>query len=80
MMNNPVVEVVKLEPITVSPKQAAELLGLSLSSFYAACSSGAIGPQGQKIGKRRLFSVKELKEWCAAGMPPRRVWIQMKSN
>jgi len=78
-MNNSPVEVIQIEPLAVGPKEAAELLGLSLSSFYAACSSGAIGPKGQKIGKRRLFPIKELQEWCAAGMPPRREWIQRKS-
>ena len=79
-MSKPAVEIAQVEQLAIGPEQAAELMGLSLSSFYAACSSGAIGPQGRKIGKRRLFSVKELKLWCAVGMPPRREWIHRKES
>ena len=78
-MSSPSVEVVQVESLCVSPKGASELLGLSLSSFHAHCTAGLIGPTGTKLGKRRLVSVQELKNWCAAGMPPRRVWLQVKS-
>ncbi len=76
MMSNHPVEVVQVEPLAVGPKQAAELLGLSESTFHAHCTAGLIGPIGRNLGKRRLFSVEELKLRCAAGMPSRRQWLQ----
>ncbi len=79
-MSSPAVEVIRIEPLAVGPKQAAELLGLSESTFHAHCTAGLIGPQGAKIGKRRLFSVEELRNWIADGMEPRRKWLQRKES
>lgn len=51
------------EPLLVNPATASAMLGMSVSTFYANCSSGVIGPTGHKIGKKRLFSVRELDSW-----------------
>ena len=66
------------ERLLVGTKQAAEMLSVGRSHFYAMLSSGQIGPIAHKLGKRSLFSVKELREWINAGMPPRQKWIEQK--
>ena len=63
------------EPLLVDSKQAAAMLSIGRSHFYAMLSSGRIGPMSYKLGKRTLYSVKELREWVEAGMPPRQKWI-----
>ena len=69
----------KPEPLLVDAKQAALMLGIGRSHFYAMLSSGQIGPMAHKLGKRSLYSVKELVKWVDAGMPPRQRWIERKN-
>lgn len=66
------------EQLTVGVRQAAEMLSIGRSHFYSMLSSGQIGPMAHKLGKRSLFSVKELREWVDAGMPPRQKWVEQK--
>jgi len=74
--NNPAT----IEPLAVSVEDAARLIGLSKTAFYAGLNNGQIGPQGKKIGGRRLFSVSELSAWTSAGMPHRKEWIELKNQ
>ncbi len=67
-----------MEPLLVDAKQAAFMLGIGRSHFLALSSSGQIGPMAHKLGKRSLYSVKELGKWVDAGMPPRQRWIEKK--
>ncbi|NLH17343.1 MAG: helix-turn-helix domain-containing protein [Phycisphaerae bacterium] len=66
--------------LLISTEEAAQRLGLCVSSFYQGLSSGRIGPTGVKIGKRRLFDPEELAAWVKAGCPCRRQWMAMKGN
>ena len=66
------------EPLVVDAAQAAAMLSIGKSHFYAMISSGQIGPMAHKLGRRCLYSVKELREWVDAGMPSRQRWIEQK--
>jgi predicted DNA-binding transcriptional regulator AlpA len=67
-----------IEPLLVDAQQASEMLGIGRSHFYAMLSSGQIGPMSHKLGKRCLYSVKELRKWVNAGMPTRQDWLEEK--
>ncbi len=71
-------ETMQVEPLLVDAKQAASMLGIGRSHFLALSNSGKIGPMAHKLGKRSLYSVKELDKWVDAGMPPRQRWIEEK--
>ncbi|MEM7057735.1 MAG: helix-turn-helix domain-containing protein [Pseudomonadota bacterium] len=51
----------QLQPIAVSPNEAARLSGIGRTTLYAALSSGDL--RSIKIGTRRLISVDAIREW-----------------
>lgn len=53
-----------MQPIAVSPNEAARLIGIGRTTLYAALSSGAL--RSAKIGKRRLITIEAIKEWLGA--------------
>lgn len=63
-----------IEPAMVNATSAAEIVGLSRRYLLTADASGRIGPRSIKIGRRRLWSVAELRRWAAAGCPHRVNW------
>ena len=69
-----------VERLAVDSATASAMLGMSRSHFLSLCSSGRIGPVARKLGRKSLFVVSELRDWCAAGMPPREQWVQMKKE
>jgi predicted DNA-binding transcriptional regulator AlpA len=64
------------QALLVSADQAARLLGLSRAHFYSQLSAGRIGPMGYEFGRRKLWSVEELRRWVESGCPPREKWLQ----
>lgn len=50
-----------VEPIAVSPAEAARLVGIGRTTLYAAISSGELS--SLKLGKRRLIVVAALRAW-----------------
>jgi len=50
-----------LQPIAVSPNEAARLIGIGRTALFAALKSGAL--RSAKIGKRRLITIQALREW-----------------
>jgi predicted DNA-binding transcriptional regulator AlpA len=64
-----------LEALAVGARDLARLLGISEATLWRWDASGLLGPNGHKIGGRRLWSVLEIKEWVAAGLPQREAWI-----
>ena len=50
-----------LEPIAVSPSEAARLSGVGRTTVYAAMSSGEL--KSIKIGTRRLITVEAIRAW-----------------
>ncbi len=56
--------VASLQPIAVSPNEAARLIGIGRTTLYAALAAGAL--RSAKIGKRRLITIEALRQWLAA--------------
>ena len=50
-----------LQPIAVSPNEAARLAGVGRTTLYAALSSGDL--KSIKIGTRRLITVDAIRAW-----------------
>lgn len=52
-----------MTPLAVNPEEAAELLGISRSTFYSQ-----VLPQLRvvNVGRRRLVPVRELERWIEA--------------
>ena len=71
-------ETKELEPFLAGSKDAAKLLSISVSMFYALHSSGRIGPLPIKLGRRSLWSRQELSDWVLADCPPRHKWQKLK--
>ena len=53
-----------IEPIAVSPSEAARLAGVGRTTIYASISAGEL--RSIKVGKRRLIAVDALREWLRA--------------
>ena len=66
-------------PLLVSAVDAAGLLGVGRSLFYAMHSNGRLGPQPVKLGRRTLWRQHELTAWVEAGCPPRPKWVEMRN-
>jgi excisionase family DNA binding protein len=70
------------EPIaslTMDAVQAAKLIGISNTHFWAMLSSGRI-PPGFRLGRRRLWAVDDLRAWIAAGAPTADRWAAIKKD
>ena len=72
--------VIKLEPLLLSSKDVAKVLGISERLFYSLKASGKIGPLPiRKFNKRTLWSRKEMDSWVDAGCPTLEQWQAMKT-
>ena len=71
---------IKIEPIFVGKSDAAQMLGISLSTFKQLDKRGGVGPMPVQIQtvKRTLYRVDELRRWALAGCPIRERWQGMK--
>jgi len=67
-------------PLLVDARDAARLLGIGRTLFLQLDNSGRLGPLGLKLGKRRLWSVEELRAWVQAGAPRREIWMKLKEE
>ena len=68
----------KIELLLLSAKEAAKLLGVCRNHFYALHNSGRLGPLPIRLGRRTLWSRKELEAWIADECPARRQWQELK--
>jgi excisionase family DNA binding protein len=57
----------QIEPLLVSPVEAARLLGLSRSFFYECLSAGRIAARPIRFGRKVLFSVEEIRHFVESG-------------
>ncbi|MBW8039222.1 MAG: helix-turn-helix domain-containing protein [Planctomycetes bacterium] len=62
--------------LLLSAVDAARLISVGRSHFYALHSSGRLGPRPIRLGRRTLWNRKELESWVAAGCPAREKWLQ----
>ena len=56
--------VAAMQPLAVSPNEAARLIGIGRTMLYAALSDGTLA--SFKVGKRRLITVEAIKDWLKA--------------
>ena len=61
MTNEPKMHPQTMQPIAVSPSEAARLAGVGRTTLYAALSSGDL--TSIKIGTRRLITVDAIRAW-----------------
>ena len=69
-----------IEALLLSATEAAKLLGITRSHLDSLHSSGRIGPKPIKLGRRSLWSRKEMEAWVDAGCPARVKWLGMKAQ
>lgn len=53
-----------MQPLAVSPNEAARLIGIGRTMLYAALADGTLS--SLKVGKRRLITVEAIKDWLKA--------------
>ncbi|MBA7677129.1 hypothetical protein ES703_85377 [subsurface metagenome] len=66
--------------LLLSASDAAALLGIGSSHFWGLHSSGRLGPLPIKLGRRTLWSRRDLEKWIDAGCPSRKQWQDMIRN
>lgn len=66
-MSNPI-DVIRLEPLAVRPKEAASLIGVSPRKFAEMRSSGLL-PPAYKLGGCLIYRLSDLKKWTKLGFP-----------
>lgn len=66
-----------MAPLLLDFREAARLIGVGVSTFYAMDRSGELGPQGIRLRRRRLWPREELAAWVRAGCPHREKWVVM---
>ena len=69
-----------IEPLLLSAAEAAQLLGISRSSFYSLLSSGRVGPVAVRLGRSVRWQAEELAEWVRAGCPSRDRWLSYQGT
>lgn len=73
----PRVEYAPLQRLAINAEQAAELCGVSRSSWDEMTSAG-LTPSPIKLRSRSVWPVAELEDWLAAGAPRRDKWLAMR--
>jgi len=63
----------------VDARGAAALCSIS-ARFWAQLNASGKGPLPRKLGRRSLWSVKELDDWIVAGCPTREQWVLMRQK
>lgn len=61
-------------PLLIGVNDACKLLSISRAHYFEQRSAGRIGPSEIKLGRKILLRADEVRDWVAAGCPPRRSW------
>ena len=69
-----------IEPELLTVTQTCQLLNISRALLYNRLSCECFGVIPIRIGRKVLFSRKELLAYIDAGMPPRTKWQAMKKT
>ena len=64
--------------LMVGHADAAHMLGIAASTWYALVSAGKT-PAPRKLGRRVLWMKAELTAWAEAGFPDRERWSGMNT-
>lgn len=65
--------------LLVSASEAARLCGVGLTTWYSLIAQGRV-PPSVRLGRRRLWSVEELREWTRARCPASETWTWGRSR
>jgi predicted DNA-binding transcriptional regulator AlpA len=64
-------------PIGLRAAEAAKILGIGKTCFYALNSSGRL-PRPRRLGRCTVWDRRELESWFAMGCPERSRWEIMR--
>ena len=67
-MSRSTVQIVRLEPIAIRPKEASALIGVSPRKFAEMRASGLL-PPAYKLGGCLVIKTKDLRLWAEWGFP-----------
>ncbi|HNY78456.1 MAG: hypothetical protein RBS72_18080 [Sedimentisphaerales bacterium] len=67
-------------PLLLSAERAAGLLGIGARFFWTLHTTGQLGPEPIKLGRRLLWSRFDLERWVLARCPHRERWAGQESN
>lgn len=65
--------------LAVDAVRAGKLVGVSRAHWLRLVRTGR-APAGVRLGRRRLWPVRELESWLAAGAPPRERWEALRAR
>lgn len=65
------------DPLLLTAAAVAQALGISVRTLRTWDSGGRI-PAPRRIGRATRWDAAELREWVAAGCPPRREWLALR--
>ncbi len=68
------------ERLAVTAAELADLLAISERHLWACHASGQLGPSPISIGRSKRWLLDELRDWLAAGAPPRADWVWPRSS
>jgi hypothetical protein len=68
-----------IEPLLVDFVGLARLLSRSVTSLYRDRAAGRLGVEPVKLCGSVRFRVDEVREWVAAGCPPREPWRAIRA-
>jgi len=66
--------------LLISANESAQMLGIGRTLFYSMHSSGRLGPEPVKLGRRSLWNRKEIEDWVELGCPARKPWLKRKNE
>lgn len=69
-----------IEPVGLSTSEAARLVGISESHFYAMKKDGRLGPEPRRLGDSVRWDRRELLDWWNAGCPARHRWQAIRQG
>lgn len=67
------------EPLALTARDVARLLNVSPRHVATLHATGRL-PRPVRFGRSVRWNAEELREWLAAGAPPRDRWEQLKEN
>jgi predicted DNA-binding transcriptional regulator AlpA len=68
------------EPLLVSDREAAALLGISRAHFHRLRAAGKFGPEALKLGRCRRWDRDAIVRWVRAGCPDAATWRAMEAQ
>lgn len=68
------------DKLLISVNDFCRLLSISRAHYFERRAAGCIGPAEIKLGRKILIRADEVRDWVAAGCPPRRSWVWRKGG